>query len=146
MHTIDGIVNTLEILFLTFDGFCHQTFRAARYDVMRNAESDSDDEEEYKIKRNKFGSSIYGPKLAPYLNYNDPAERSLAIKIDETFRKISVWKKAISFLGRQWRTEIRLTDLYGNIYLQGFTTKKIDKKLSKYHKLSDIMSPNWFVE
>ncbi|GKB72928.1 DNA-directed DNA polymerase [Tanacetum coccineum] len=81
MHTIDGIVNTLEILFLTFDGFCHQTFRAARYDVMRNAESDSDDEEEYKIKRNKFGSSIYGPKLAPYLNYNDPAERSLAIKI-----------------------------------------------------------------
>ncbi|GJV69828.1 hypothetical protein Tco_1485337, partial [Tanacetum coccineum] len=35
----------------------------------------------------------------------------------------------------QWRTEIRLTDLYGNIYLQGFTTKKTDRKLSKYHKL-----------
>ncbi|GJT16551.1 hypothetical protein Tco_0875257 [Tanacetum coccineum] len=31
----------------------------------------------------------------------------------------------------QWRTEIRLTDVYGNIYLQGFTTKKIDRKLSK---------------
>ncbi|GJU03892.1 retrotransposon ORF1 [Tanacetum coccineum] len=42
----------------------------------------------------------------------------------------------------QWRTEIRLTDPYGNIYLQGFTTKKMDRKLSKYHKLSDIMSPN----
>ncbi|GJY49846.1 hypothetical protein Tco_0439802, partial [Tanacetum coccineum] len=46
----------------------------------------------------------------------------------------------------QWRTEIRLTDPYGNIYLQGFTTKKTDWKLSKYHKLSDIMSPNWHKE
>nr|GEV46627.1 oligopeptide transporter [Tanacetum cinerariifolium] len=43
---------------------------------------------------------------------------------------------------RQWRIEIRLIDSYGNIYLQGFTTKKIGRKLSKYHKLSDIMSPN----
>ncbi|GJW65843.1 hypothetical protein Tco_0117727 [Tanacetum coccineum] len=42
----------------------------------------------------------------------------------------------------QWCTEIRLTDPYGNIYLQGFTTMKTDRKLSKYHKLSDIMSPN----
>ncbi|GJZ32566.1 hypothetical protein Tco_0578002 [Tanacetum coccineum] len=100
LRTINGIVNTLERLFLTFDGFCHQTFRAARSDVMRNAESDSDDEEEYQIKKNKFGSPIYGPKLAPYLNYNDPAERSLAIQtVTNPFRKISVWKKAISFLG-----------------------------------------------
>ncbi|GKE92569.1 hypothetical protein Tco_1573664, partial [Tanacetum coccineum] len=83
-----------------------------------------------------------------------------------------VWKKAVSFLGslpvplkqvkwkpdykgsytkedkatRKWRTDIRLTDPYGNIYLQGFTTKKTYQKLSKYHKLSDIMSPNWFME
>ncbi|GJV38572.1 hypothetical protein Tco_1411049 [Tanacetum coccineum] len=167
--TIGGIVNTPERLFSTFDGFCHQTFRAARSDVMRNAESDSDDEEEYQIKRNKFGALIYGPKPAPYLNYNDPAERSLAIQIvTNPFRKISVWEKAVSFLGSlpvplkhvnwkpdykgcytkeeeatgKWHTEIRLTDPYGNIYLQGFTTKKTDRKLSKYHKLSDIMSPN----
>ncbi|GJV49422.1 hypothetical protein Tco_1439634, partial [Tanacetum coccineum] len=72
-----------------------------------------------------------------------------------------VWKKAVSFLGSllvplkqvnwkpdykgsytkeeeaigQWRTEIRLTDSYGNIYLQGFRTKNMDRKLSKYHKL-----------
>ncbi|GKE80521.1 hypothetical protein Tco_1550521 [Tanacetum coccineum] len=169
LRTIDGIVNTLERLFLTFDGFCHQTFRAARSDVMRNMESDSDDEEEYQIKRNKFGAPIYGLKPAPYLNYNNPAERSLAIQtVTNPFRKISVWKKAVSFLGSlhallkhvnwkpnykgsytkeeeatgQWRTKIRLTDLYGNIYLQGFTTKKTDQKLSKYRKLSDIMSPN----
>ncbi|GJY62603.1 agenet domain-containing protein [Tanacetum coccineum] len=141
--------------------------------VMRNAESDSDDEEDYQIKRNKFGAPIYGPKLAPYLNCNDPDERSLAIQtVTNPFRKISVWKKAVSFLGSlpvplkqvnwkpdykgsytkeeeetgQWRTEIRLTDPYGNIYLQGFTMKKTDMKLSKYHKLSDIMSPNWFME
>nr|GEW20688.1 hypothetical protein [Tanacetum cinerariifolium] len=31
----------------------------------------------------------------------------------------------------QWRMVIRLTDPYGNIYLQGFTTKKMDRKLSK---------------
>ncbi|GJT17860.1 agenet domain-containing protein [Tanacetum coccineum] len=40
--------------FSTFDGVYHQTFRATRFDVLRTAESDSDDEEEYVIKRNKF--------------------------------------------------------------------------------------------
>ncbi|GJT89629.1 hypothetical protein Tco_1078474 [Tanacetum coccineum] len=122
--TIGGIINTLERLFSTFDGICHQTFRAARSDVMRNTESDSDDEEEYeikrnnytdvmrntesdsddeeeyKIKRNKFGAPIYGLKPAPYLSCNDPDERSLAIQtVTNPFQKISVWKKAVSFLG-----------------------------------------------
>ncbi|GJT20058.1 hypothetical protein Tco_0878764 [Tanacetum coccineum] len=137
LHTIGGIVNVPERLFSTFDGFCHQTFRAARSDFMKNAGSDSDDEEDYQIKRNKFGAPIYGPKPAPYLNCNDLDERSLAIQtITNPFQKISVWKKAVSFLGllpvplkqvnwkpdykgsytkeeeatRQWRTEIRLTD------------------------------------
>ncbi|GKA84565.1 DNA-directed DNA polymerase [Tanacetum coccineum] len=76
LRTIDGIVNTPGRLFSTFDGFCHQTFRAARSDVMRNAESDSDEEEEYQIKRNKFGAPISGPKPTPYLNCNDPDDRS----------------------------------------------------------------------
>ncbi|GKE89795.1 hypothetical protein Tco_1567270 [Tanacetum coccineum] len=67
---------------------------------MRNAKSDSDDEEEYQIKRNKFGAPIYGPKLAPYLNCNDPDEQSLAIQtVTNPFQKISVWNKAVSFLG-----------------------------------------------
>nr|GFD11414.1 hypothetical protein [Tanacetum cinerariifolium] len=97
---IGGIVNTPERLFSTFDGFCHQTFRPVRSDVMRNAESDSDDEEDYQIKRNKFGAPIYGPKPTPYLNCNDSAERSLAIQtVTNPFRKISVWKKAVSFFG-----------------------------------------------
>ncbi|GKD08108.1 hypothetical protein Tco_1187793 [Tanacetum coccineum] len=58
LRTIDGLVNTPKRLFSMFDGFCHQTFRAARSDVMRNAEIDSDDEEEYLIQRNKFGAPI----------------------------------------------------------------------------------------
>ncbi|GJS37268.1 hypothetical protein Tco_0535650 [Tanacetum coccineum] len=53
-----------------------------------------------QINRNKFGAPIYGSKPAPYLNYNDPAERSLAIQtVTNPFWKISVWKKAVSFLG-----------------------------------------------
>ncbi|GKF74125.1 hypothetical protein Tco_0220457, partial [Tanacetum coccineum] len=100
LRTIGAIVNTPERLFLTFDGFCHQTFRATRSDVMRNTESDSDDEEDYQIKRNKFRAPIYGPKPAPYLNCNDPDKGSLAIQtVTIPFWKISVWKKVVSFRG-----------------------------------------------
>nr|GEV52471.1 ribonuclease H-like domain-containing protein [Tanacetum cinerariifolium] len=97
-------------------------------------ESDNNGEKEYKIKRNKFGASIYGPKPAAYLNYNDPAKRSLSLQaVINPVQKVSVWKKAVSFLGslpvplqhvnwkpnykgcytnveeakRQWHTEIR---------------------------------------
>ncbi|GKA75959.1 hypothetical protein Tco_0782337, partial [Tanacetum coccineum] len=123
LRTIGGIVNTPERLFSTFDGFCHQNFCAARSDVMRNAESDNDDEEEYQIKRNKFGEPIYGPKPSPYLNCNDPAERSLAIQTHVNWKpdykgSYTTEEEATG----QWRTKIRLTDPYGNIYLQGFTT------------------------
>ncbi|GJU47427.1 hypothetical protein Tco_1204693 [Tanacetum coccineum] len=74
LRMIGGIVNTPERLFSMFDRFCHQTFHAARSDVMRNAKSDSDDEEEYQIKRKKFGAPIYRPKPVPYLDCNNPAE------------------------------------------------------------------------
>nr|GEZ04621.1 hypothetical protein [Tanacetum cinerariifolium] len=79
----------------------------------KTAERDSDDEEEYEIKRNKFGAPMYGPKPAAYLNCNDPTERSLALQaIINPFRKISVWKKAGCYTNeeeatRQWRTEIK---------------------------------------
>nr|GEY47017.1 hypothetical protein [Tanacetum cinerariifolium] len=46
----------------------------------------------------------------------------------------------------QWRTKIMVTGPYGNIFVQGFTTKKTSWKLLKYHNFSDIMSPNWFIE
>ncbi|GJW94166.1 hypothetical protein Tco_0173838 [Tanacetum coccineum] len=77
LYTVGGIVNTPERLFLTFDGICHQTFRAARSDVLRTTESDGGDEEEYEIKRNKFGtpmkwhktSSISELPLVSLVNY-----------------------------------------------------------------------------
>ncbi|GJZ03606.1 hypothetical protein Tco_0536881 [Tanacetum coccineum] len=50
------------------------------FDVLRTTESDNDDEEEYVIKRNKFGALIYGPKPAPYLNCTNPTDRSSAIQ------------------------------------------------------------------
>ncbi|GJY96989.1 hypothetical protein Tco_0513899 [Tanacetum coccineum] len=100
LYTMGSILNTSERLFSTFDEVCHQTFRAARFDVLRIAESDSDDEEEYEIKRNKFKAPIYGPKPAPYLNCTNPEDRSSATQtVTNPFRKISIWKKAVSFLG-----------------------------------------------
>ncbi|GJT58664.1 hypothetical protein Tco_1002197 [Tanacetum coccineum] len=56
IYTIGGIVNTPERFFSAFDGICHQTFYAVRSDVLWTAKSDRDDEEEYEIKRNKFGA------------------------------------------------------------------------------------------
>ncbi|GKE89674.1 hypothetical protein Tco_1567149, partial [Tanacetum coccineum] len=58
--TCGRILNTIERITSTFDGICHQTFRAAKPSI-NNAESDSDDEKEYGIKRNKFRAPIYGP-------------------------------------------------------------------------------------
>ncbi|GKB38789.1 hypothetical protein Tco_0883731 [Tanacetum coccineum] len=69
-------------------------------DILRTAKSDSDDEEEYEIKRNKFGAPIYGLKPVTYLNCNDRSKRSLALQVViNPFRKISVWKKVVSFFG-----------------------------------------------
>ncbi|GJX92631.1 reverse transcriptase domain-containing protein [Tanacetum coccineum] len=115
LRTIGGIVNTSERLFSTFDGFCHQTFRAARSNVMRNAESDSDDEEDYQIKRNKFRAPIYGPKPAPYLNCNDPDERSLAIQTESQLGS-SDYKGSYNKVEKRlaMANEIRFTDPYGN--------------------------------
>ncbi|GJR80555.1 hypothetical protein Tco_0151340 [Tanacetum coccineum] len=127
LRTIDGIVNTSKRLLSTFDGFCHQTFRAAISDFMRNEESDSDDDVWKKAV--SFLRSL--PVLLKQVNWKPDYKGSYTKEEEAT---------------GQWRTEIRLTDPYGNIYLQGFTTKKTDMKLSKYHKLSDIMSPNWFME
>ncbi|GJY03931.1 pescadillo [Tanacetum coccineum] len=47
LHMMGSILNASERIFSTFDGVCHQTFRAARFDVLITVESDSDDEEDY---------------------------------------------------------------------------------------------------
>ncbi|GJW81441.1 hypothetical protein Tco_0145416 [Tanacetum coccineum] len=100
LRMISGIVNTPERLFSTFDGFCHQTFRVARSDVIRKTESDSDDEEDYQIKRNKFGAPIYGSKPAPYLNL--PLKQ---VNWKPDYK--GSYTKEEEATG-QWRTEIRV--------------------------------------
>ncbi|GJY10704.1 hypothetical protein Tco_0378889, partial [Tanacetum coccineum] len=168
LATCRSILNTKDRVTSTFDGIFHQTFRVAQTSVITE-ESDSDDEEEYSIKRNNFGAPIYGPNSSRYLNGKNLMDRALALQeVLNPFKKICVWKKAIGFLRSlpvllqhldwkpiysrnfyrkddrdgQWHAEIRLTDPYGNIYDQGFVTKKTSKKLSKYHNLSDVMSPD----
>ncbi|GJY61980.1 reverse transcriptase domain-containing protein [Tanacetum coccineum] len=164
-------INISNMILTTFDGLTCQTYRAARSEKIRIAESDSDDKEDYVIKRNDMGAPIQNSRPIGYQNDTNPAENitmSTLESVINPFRKISVWKKAVSFLGSllaklrdvkwktdyklcysnpelatgQWKTKIHLTDPYGNIYMQAFMTKPTKRKLSKYHKLSDIMSPN----
>nr|GEV98813.1 hypothetical protein [Tanacetum cinerariifolium] len=57
-HTQVEPIGILTNVLCQLVGICHQIFGAARSDVLRTTESDSDDEEEYEIKRNKFGAPI----------------------------------------------------------------------------------------
>nr|GEZ28614.1 hypothetical protein [Tanacetum cinerariifolium]GEZ71536.1 hypothetical protein [Tanacetum cinerariifolium] len=99
LYICDSMLNTIERITSTFDGICHQTFRAAKTSL-NIEESDSDDEEDYGIQRNSFGAPIYGPKPAKYLNCHDPLDRSIALQeVLNPFKKICVWKKAVVFLG-----------------------------------------------
>ncbi|GJU97988.1 hypothetical protein Tco_1327259 [Tanacetum coccineum] len=161
LYTCGSILNTRDRITSIFDGVCHQTFRAAK-SSLNTKESDSDDEEDYGIQRNSFGAPMYRPKPAKYLNCNDPMNRALALQeVINPFRKIcdlclyhyNIWNGNHIIKGifvkkeegdGQWHAEIRLTDPYRNVYDQGFKTKATTRKLSKYHKLSDVMSPNWF--
>ncbi|GJS66762.1 ribonuclease H-like domain-containing protein [Tanacetum coccineum] len=164
LDIIGGNIDIPNRTFTTFDGLTRQTFRAARSEKIRIAKSGSDDEEDYVIKRKEMGTPIHNSRPIRYQNNTNPAENMTLSTLESVinpFRKISVWKKAVSFLGSlptklrdiewkpdykmcysnpelatgQWKTEIRLTDPYGNIYMQAFVTKSTKRKLSKYHKL-----------
>ncbi|GJZ40354.1 ribonuclease H-like domain-containing protein [Tanacetum coccineum] len=164
LDTTGGNIDIPNRTFTTFDRLTRQTFRAARSEKIRIAESDSDDEEDYVIKRNETGTPIHNSRPIGYQNNTNPAENMTLSTLESVinpFRKISIWKKAVSFLRSllaklrdvewkpdykmcysnpelatgQWKTEIRLTDPYENIYMQAFVTKHMKRKLSKYHKL-----------
>ncbi|GJR69399.1 hypothetical protein Tco_0015464 [Tanacetum coccineum] len=83
----------------------------------------NDDEEDYGIQRNKFGALVYGPKPAKYLNCHDPLDRFIVLReVLNPFKKICVWKKAVSFLGslpvalqhEDWKSE----------YIQGIIVRR----------------------
>ncbi|GKA81590.1 hypothetical protein Tco_0788282 [Tanacetum coccineum] len=110
---------TLKLDFTTFDGLTRQTFRAARSKKIRIAESDSDDEEDYVIKRNEIGTPIHNSSPIGYQNNTNPAENMTLSTLESVinpFRKISVWKKAVSFLGSlpakvrdvEWKPDYKL--------------------------------------
>ncbi|GKD49264.1 hypothetical protein Tco_1278240 [Tanacetum coccineum] len=121
---------------------------------------------EARINLNALVDNGFEINVMPYRV--NKTEQALALQtVINPLWKVCVWKKAASFLGSfpvplehlewkheyqgchsnekeasgQWRTEIRLTDPYGNVYMQGFTMKKATRRLSKYQ--SDIMSPNY---
>ncbi|GKB54217.1 hypothetical protein Tco_0904970 [Tanacetum coccineum] len=99
LDTIGGNIDIPNRILTTFDGLTRQTFRAARSEKIRIAESDSDDEEDYVIKRNDMGTPIHNSRPIGYQNNTNPAENitmSTLESVINQFRKISVWKKATS--------------------------------------------------
>nr|GEY67292.1 hypothetical protein [Tanacetum cinerariifolium] len=54
LYTCGSILDTIERTTSTFDGICHQKFRAAKTNVTIE-ESDNKDDEDYYIKRNSLG-------------------------------------------------------------------------------------------
>ncbi|GKG50393.1 hypothetical protein Tco_0521493, partial [Tanacetum coccineum] len=56
LDTIGSNINIPNRIFTTFDGHTRQTFKAAKSEKIKIAESDSDDEEDYVIKRNDMGT------------------------------------------------------------------------------------------
>ncbi|GJV75259.1 reverse transcriptase domain-containing protein [Tanacetum coccineum] len=110
----------------TFDGVCHQTFRAAKIGL-DTAESDSDDEEDYTIKRNKFGAPIYDSKPAYPFNCSNKTKQALALQtVINPLRKVCVWKKAVSFLGS---FPVPLEHLEWKPEYQGFYNEKGNKEI-----------------
>nr|GEU96106.1 putative RNA-directed DNA polymerase [Tanacetum cinerariifolium] len=113
------------------------------FDVLRTIDCDSDDEEEYQIERNKFGASINGPKPAPYLNCNDPTNQSLALQaVTNPFWKISVWKKAFSFLGGSNRTMAYEDKVDGSI--QKYLSTRVHNKENGPEVVKDVYGGGCF--
>nr|GEV76181.1 hypothetical protein [Tanacetum cinerariifolium] len=57
-----------------------------------HGESDSDDDEDYCLKRDEMGKPFYGPNHTNYLNYKDPIDRDLDFQdAINQFKKICVW-------------------------------------------------------
>ncbi|GKF23452.1 putative reverse transcriptase domain-containing protein, partial [Tanacetum coccineum] len=74
LDTIRGNIDIPNRIFTTFDGLTCQTFRAAKSQKIRIAKSDSDDEEDYVIKRNEMGIPIHNSRPIGYENNTNPAE------------------------------------------------------------------------
>nr|GEY99023.1 RNA-directed DNA polymerase, eukaryota [Tanacetum cinerariifolium] len=122
MRTIGGIVTTPKRLFSTFDGFCHQTFHAARSDIIRNAKSDSDDEEDYQIKRNKLREAGSDEEIFTSVawirafNINEPIYVELCYEFYSTYKfdEVCVDDELLGIY-----QEIELEEEGFNVYFKG---------------------------
>ncbi|GJY74445.1 hypothetical protein Tco_0478876, partial [Tanacetum coccineum] len=117
-YTEAEVTGRLE-LFTTFVEHTRLTSRAAKSEKIKITESDSDDEEDYVIKRNDMGTPIHNSRPLGYQNNTNPAENMTLSTLESVinpFRKISVWKKAVSFLGSlpaklrdvEWKPDYKL--------------------------------------
>ncbi|GJS99779.1 hypothetical protein Tco_0820949 [Tanacetum coccineum] len=84
LDTIGGNIDIPNKIFATFDGLTRQTFRAARSEKIRTAESDSDDEEYNVIKRNEMGTPIHNSRPIGYQNNTNPAENMTLSTLEST--------------------------------------------------------------
>ncbi|GJT02766.1 hypothetical protein Tco_0823935 [Tanacetum coccineum] len=161
LHTCGGIINTIKGTTSTFDGVFHQKFYAAKV-RNRHEENNSEDEEEYNLKRDKNGKPFYGPTPAKYLNCDAQMDQALALQdVLNRFKKVCVWKKMIAFLGSlpvplkntewipsysdnfvkkgdgdgKWHAKVRIVDPYKNVFDQGYETRATGRELSKFYKL-----------
>ncbi|GJS09308.1 retrovirus-related pol polyprotein from transposon TNT 1-94 [Tanacetum coccineum] len=99
LYTCGGIIDTIKKTTSTFDGICHQDFYVAAV-KSKEEEKDSEDGEEYYVKREMNGKPFYGPDPANYLNCDDPSDRALALQEAlNPFKNVCVWKKMVAFLG-----------------------------------------------
>ncbi|GKA92200.1 hypothetical protein Tco_0814125 [Tanacetum coccineum] len=118
LHTCGGILNTIDNITSTFDGICYQTFCAAKTSL-DTAESDSDDEEEYAIQRNKFGAPIYGPKPARLWEHTmmkpDHQEPN-ALDNTKPWRKYCSHRFIMNFWNGKVATEMRSQELCHEFY------------------------------
>ncbi|GKE61261.1 agenet domain-containing protein [Tanacetum coccineum] len=131
LYTCRSILNTIKGTTSTFDGVCHQKFYDAK--VRNNhVESDSDDEEEYCLKRGEMGKPFYGPNRKPIDFLGSlPVPLQHAEWIPNRSRNFA---KEAGY--GKWHTKIRVVDPCGNIFEQGYETKPTDRKISEYYKLS----------
>ncbi|GJX60471.1 hypothetical protein Tco_0291861 [Tanacetum coccineum] len=111
----------------------------------KQEDKDSDDNKEIIEERDENGKPSYGPSFEKYLDCDNPMDLSLQHNewmpsyADNFTRKVES--------DGAWNLKCRkcsIVDPYGNEYNHGYQTKATDMELSKFYKLSDIMSPDWF--
>ncbi|GJS79802.1 hypothetical protein Tco_0729683 [Tanacetum coccineum] len=152
LHAIGGTLCTKERATSFFDGKCHQSFKTIKQETEGNG---------MEVNETTYIEPLYPFDCCIQTEVNRQLQT-----IVNPLREAKFWERTIRLLGTllvnlewkpcfqrchsneeeatdKWKIEIRLTDPYGNVYMQGFTTKKTTRRLSRYQKLSDIMSPNY---